>query len=75
MTPMPIINNIAAEIWKIKEVKENQIVSEDWGNDEERGINWESISAMCMLISGANIVTMSHPKSVRLVKDIIKELL
>ncbi len=75
MTQMPIINNIAAEIWKIKEVKENQVSAEDWGKDEERGINWETISAMCMLLSGSNIVTMSHPKAVKLIKDIIKELL
>ncbi len=75
MTQMPIINNIAAEIWKVKEVKENQETVEDWGNDENRGINWETISAMCMLLSGSNIVTMSHPKAVKIIKDVINELL
>jgi len=74
MTQMPIINNIAAEIWKVKEVKESENNYPEWGNVEERGINWETISAMCMLLSGSNIVTMSHPKAVKLVKELIAEL-
>jgi acetyl-CoA decarbonylase/synthase, CODH/ACS complex subunit delta len=75
MTQMPIINNIAAEIWKVKEVKESEEAYPEWGNLEERGINWETISAMCMLLSGSNIVTMRHPKAVKLIKEIINELL
>jgi acetyl-CoA decarbonylase/synthase complex subunit delta len=75
MTQMPIINNIAAEIWKVKEVKESEKAYPEWGNLEERGINWETISAMCMLLSGSNIITMRHPKAVKLIKEIISELL
>ncbi|MBU4292653.1 MAG: acetyl-CoA decarbonylase/synthase complex subunit delta [Actinobacteria bacterium] len=75
MTQMPIINNIAAEIWKVKEVKESEEAYPEWGNLEERGINWETISAMCMLLSGSNIITMRHPKAVKLIKEIISELL
>ena len=74
MTQMPIINNIAAEIWKVKEVKESEENYPDWGNVEERGINWETISVMCMLLSGSNIVTVSHPKAVKLIKELIQEL-
>ncbi|MCL4415919.1 MAG: acetyl-CoA decarbonylase/synthase complex subunit delta [Actinobacteria bacterium] len=75
MTQMPIINNIAVEIWKVKEVKESENTFPEWGNLEERGINWETISAMCMLLSGSNIITMRHPKAVKLIKEIINELL
>lgn len=75
MTQMPIINNIAAEIWKVKEVKESEGAYPEWGNLEERGINWETISAMCMLLSGSNIITMRHPKAVKLIKEIISELM
>ncbi len=74
MTQMPIINNIATEIWKVKEVRESEEDYPEWGKVEERGINWESISAMCMLLSGSNIVTMMHPKAVKIVKEIINEL-
>ena len=75
MTQMPIINNIAVEIWKSKEAKESEENYPEWGNAEERGINWETISAMCMLVSGSNIVTMRHPKAVSLIKEVISELL
>jgi len=75
MTQMPIINNIAIEVWKSKEAKESEENYPEWGNAEERGINWETISAMCMLISGSNIVTMRHPKAVSLIKEVISELL
>jgi acetyl-CoA decarbonylase/synthase complex subunit delta len=74
MTQMPIINNIAVEIWKVKEVRESEEVYPEWGNLEERGINWETISVMCMLLSGSNIVTMRHPKAVKLIKSLIIEL-
>jgi len=75
MTQMPIINNIAAETWKAKEAKESESNYPEWGDAEERGINWETISAMCMLLSGSNIVTMRHPKAVSLIKEVISELL
>ncbi|MBM3707323.1 MAG: acetyl-CoA decarbonylase/synthase complex subunit delta [Actinobacteria bacterium] len=75
MTQMPMINNIAAEIWKVKEVKESEEIYPEWGSLEERGINWEAISVMCMLLCGSNIVTMRHPKAVKLVKELISELL
>ena len=75
MTQMPIINNIAAEIWKTKEVKDNKEEFPEWGETEERGINWESISAVCMLLAGTNIVTMMHPTAVKNVKEIIKRLM
>ena len=75
MTQMPIINNIAAEVWKTKEVKESKEAYPEWGELEERGINWESITAICMLLAGTNIVTMMHPVAVKNVKEVINKLL
>jgi len=75
MTQMPIINNIAIEIWKVKEVKGSEKEYPEWGDLEARGINWETISAMCFFLSGSNIVTMRHPKAVKLVKEAITELM
>lgn len=75
MTQMPIISNIAPEIWKVKEVKESEENYPQWGSQEERGINWETISCMSMLLSGTNILVMRHPKAVNIIKEFIKELL
>lgn len=75
MTQMPMICNLAPEVWKVKEVKEGEENYPEWGNQEQRGINWETISAMSTLLAGANIVVMRHPKAVKLIKEIIEELL
>lgn len=75
MTQMPIINNIAPEIWKLKEVKGSQKDYPQWGDQEERGINWETISCMSLLLSGSDILVMRHPKAVSIVKEIMGKLL
>jgi acetyl-CoA decarbonylase/synthase complex subunit delta len=75
MTQMPIINNIAPEVWKVKEVKESEENYPQWGSQEERGINWETISCMSMLLSGTDILVMRHPRAISLIKEIIKDLL
>lgn len=75
MTQMPIINDIAPEVWKVKEAKESEEGSPEWGDQELRGINWETISCMSLLISGSNILVMRHPKAVGLIKKTINDLL
>jgi acetyl-CoA decarbonylase/synthase complex subunit delta len=75
MTQMPMITNIAPEVWKIKEVKESEESYPEWGNHEERAINWETISCMSMLIAGADILVMRHPKAVELIRGAINDLL
>jgi len=75
MTQMPIVTNIAPEVWKVKEVKESEKEYPEWGSQEERAINWEAISCMSMLLSGANILVMRHPKAVNLIKEVIKDLM
>ena len=75
MTQMPMICNLAPEVWKVKEVKESEEQYPEWGDLEERGINWETISAMSTLMAGANMVVMRHPKAVNIIKEFIEELL
>ncbi len=75
MTQMPLIVNLAPQVWKVKEAKESEEDYPEWGNLEQRGINWESISAMSTLISGTNIVVMRHPKAIELINKMINKLL
>ncbi|MFO7929642.1 MAG: acetyl-CoA decarbonylase/synthase complex subunit delta [Candidatus Humimicrobiaceae bacterium] len=75
MTQMPLIVNLAPQVWKVKEVKESEEDYPEWGDLEQRGINWESISAIATLVSGANIVVMRHPKAVSMVKEVINNLI
>ena len=50
-------------------------VPEAWGDWKERAINWETLTAVTLLESGADIIVLRHPESVRRVKAAIEELM
>ena len=62
MTMMPIITNIGAECWKTKQAKENK----------EQGLLWEGITALSLLLAGANIIVLRHPETLKLMNETIK---
>ncbi|MFO7996299.1 MAG: acetyl-CoA decarbonylase/synthase complex subunit delta [Dehalococcoidia bacterium] len=59
MTMMPIIANLGAECWKTKQAKENK----------EQGLLWEGITAVSLLLAGANILVLRHPQTLSLVRE------
>jgi len=59
MTMMPIIANLGFECWKTKQAKENR----------EQGLLWEGITALSLLMAGANVLVLRHPESLRLLKE------
>ena len=75
MTQLPMIVTPGFEAWKTKEAKVGEGVPETWGDWEERGINWEILTAITLLESGADIVVLRHPESIKRVKTAIEELM
>ncbi len=75
MTQLPMIVCVGAETWKTKEAKVGEGVPAAWGDWRERGINWETMTAITLLESGADIVVLRHPESVKRVKAAIAELM
>jgi acetyl-CoA decarbonylase/synthase complex subunit delta len=75
MTQLPMIVTPGFEAWKTKEAKVGEGVPETWGDWEERGINWETLTAITLLESGADIVVLRHPQSITRVKTAIEELM
>ncbi len=75
MTQFPMIVCVGAETWKTKEAKVGEGVPAAWGEWHERGINWETMTAVTLLESGADIVVLRHPESVKRVKAAIAELM
>ncbi|MCK5181845.1 MAG: acetyl-CoA decarbonylase/synthase complex subunit delta, partial [Dehalococcoidia bacterium] len=53
MTMMPIIANLGGECWKTKQAKENK----------EQGLLWEGVTALSLLLAGANILVLRHPET------------
>jgi len=65
MTQFPMIVTPGFEAWKTKESKVGQGVPEAWGDWQNRAINWEVLTAATLLESGADIVVVRHPESLR----------
>ena len=62
MTMMPIIANLGGECWKTKQAKENK----------KQGLLWEGVTAMSLLLAGANILVLRHPETLKLLKETIQ---
>lgn len=75
MTQLPMLVTPGYEAWKTKEAKVGEDVPQEWGGWEERGINWETLTAITLLESGADIIVLRHPESVRRVKAAIEGLM
>jgi acetyl-CoA decarbonylase/synthase, CODH/ACS complex subunit delta len=75
MTQLPMIVTPGFEAWKTKEAKVGEGVPEAWGDWNARAINWETLTAMALVESGADIIVLRHPESVKRVKDAIEELM
>ena len=61
MTQMPMVANLGGECWKTKQAKENK----------EQGLLWEGMTALSLLLAGANILILRHPESLKSVKETI----
>ncbi len=75
MTNMPLILNPGREAWCVKEAMASEGVPAEWGDIEERGITWETITALTLIQAGADILVMRHPRAVELIKGAINGLM
>jgi acetyl-CoA decarbonylase/synthase complex subunit delta len=74
MTQLPMIVTVGYEAWRQKESKVGAGVPRAWGDWSERAINWETVTASALIESGADIVALRHPESVRRIHAMIDEL-
>jgi acetyl-CoA decarbonylase/synthase, CODH/ACS complex subunit delta len=75
MTQLPMLVTPGFEAWKTKESKVGEGVPEAWGDWRKRAIHWESLTAVTLLESGADIIVLRHPESAARVKAAIAELM
>jgi acetyl-CoA decarbonylase/synthase complex subunit delta len=68
---LPMITNLANEIWKCKEAKQTVDEAPVLGDPERRGILMEAVTAVIYLVAGSNVLIMRHPEAVRLTKTFI----
>jgi len=70
----PLICNIGREVWKSKEVKISEEEDPKLGDAKKRGILLEAMSAMVLLLAGGDVLIMRHPEAIRLVREMMTEL-
>jgi len=75
MTQMPMLVTPGQECWKAKESKVGEGVPEEWGEWKERAITWETLTSVMLIESGANIVVLRHPESLRRTRIAIEDLI
>ncbi len=59
---MPIIADLGGECWKTNQAKA----------DKEQGLLWEGMTAMSLLLAGADILVLRHPDNCRMIKEAIE---
>jgi acetyl-CoA decarbonylase/synthase complex subunit delta len=75
MTQQPMLVTPGEEAWRTKEARASDGVPEEWGDWAERAINWETLTASSLIESGADILVLRHPESVRRVRIMIDALM
>lgn len=71
----PLMGDVGMYVWKVKETTASEADLPQWGAAEERGIAWEAETATALLISGAELLIMRHPKAVAALEKLIEELI
>ena len=75
MTQQPMLVTPGEEAWKTKEAKVGEGIPGAWGDWTERAIAWETLTAMTLIQSGADVVALRHPESLRRVKRTVAALM
>jgi acetyl-CoA decarbonylase/synthase complex subunit delta len=75
MTQQPMLVTPGEEAWRAKEARTEDGVPEAWGDWAERAVNWETLTASALVESGADILVLRHPESVKRVRAMIDALM
>jgi CO dehydrogenase/CO-methylating acetyl-CoA synthase complex beta subunit/CO dehydrogenase/acetyl-CoA synthase delta subunit len=75
MTQFPMMVTPGEECWKTKESKVGHDVPQAWGDWKTRGITWETTTAVMLVESGADLIVLRHPESVRRTKEALHDLM
>jgi acetyl-CoA decarbonylase/synthase complex subunit delta len=72
---LPQIANVGWEAWKIKETLMDEDILPGWGKLEDRGPRWEAASAAGYLQAGADIITLAHPGTIEVTREMINKMM
>lgn len=74
MLAYPMLINPGYESFHVKETWAQEQDYPEWGNLELRAAYWEISTAISLLLAGAELLIMYHPKAVEVLKKKIAEI-
>jgi acetyl-CoA decarbonylase/synthase complex subunit delta len=75
MMQTPVVCDIGANVWKVKETMAPDAEVPEWGSLEDRALAWEAVTASAMITAGADMLIMRHPGAAAKAKEFIAELM
>jgi acetyl-CoA decarbonylase/synthase complex subunit delta len=75
MMQTPVVCDIGANVWKVKETIAADAEMPEWGSLADRALAWEAVTASAMITAGADMLIMRHPGAVAKAKEAIAELM
>ena len=75
MLAFPMLITPGYESARVKESRAAESEYPGWGDRNLRSASWEIAAAMSLLVAGADILVMHHPKAVEVVRKSIREIL
>jgi len=70
----PLVCNLAKEVWKVKEAQIPEAEDPKLGDAAKRGIMMEAMTAVLLLLAGADLLIMRHPEAIALTRDFITQM-
>ena len=74
MLGFPMLITPGYESARVKEARALEKDYPSWGEEKRRGAYWEIATAMALLVAGADLLILYHPRAVDEVKKKIKEM-
>jgi acetyl-CoA decarbonylase/synthase complex subunit delta len=75
MTQQPMIVTPGEEGWKVKEAKVGEGVPAAWGDWKRRALDWEALTANALIYSGADLIVLRHPETLRRLRGVVDALM
>jgi acetyl-CoA decarbonylase/synthase complex subunit delta len=74
MLSFPMLATPGYECSRVKESRVSQSEYPSWGDRNLRSASWEIATAMALLVAGADLIVMHHPRAVEVVRKNIGEM-
>lgn len=69
MLAFPMLITPGAECLKVKESRAAEKDYPSWGDEKNRGAYWEIATAMSLLVAGADLLIMDHPRAAAVIRQ------